>query len=303
MVLVEGPNTIKVAPDVNVFAQVEGKGKPIVLVHGFALNHNMWRNQVPYLKEHGYRVVAIDLRGFGNSDQPQGKYDYETWANDLGKVLDQLESRNITLVGYSMGGAIATYYMTTRPDPPVERLVLVAAAGPYMSFDRNTAADHWPCGHVRTFFDGLIDLLNEEKDYEAILQFYDGVLLPLERGDFQWIQGMFKSSSLHALIGGLEEMRDKDRTEEWREIRVPTKIIGGWIDTLVPWTLVEEQSLITDTTQPTMLEGGHGIFFEQAGELNRALTGEGLLAFDCPIRWCRWCPVRYICVWPTKSDG
>jgi len=262
------------ADGARIWVHIEGKGKPMVLVHGFALTHDMWRYQIPYLKN-SHQVVAIDLRGFGKSDQPKERYTYKTWADDLDTVLKELQLQNVTLVGFSMGGAIAMYYMTTRPAPPVEKLVLVAAAGPYMSYDLGNAADHWPCGHVRAFWDALIDLLDHERDYEAILQFYDGVLLPLERGKFRWIQGMFKSSSHCALKGGLEEIRDKDLTKEWSGIYVPTKIIGGLTDSLVPSTLVEEQQiLIDDSTLPTMLAGGHGIFFEQPDELNRALTGE-----------------------------
>jgi pimeloyl-ACP methyl ester carboxylesterase len=121
---------IEVENGVKIFAQVQGEGKPIVLIHGWGLNHEMWNAQIPYLTEHGYKAVAVDLRGFGNSDKPVAVYDYDTWANDIGKVLEALDLQNVTLVGYSIGGAISMYYAATRSDPHVEKLALVAAAGP-----------------------------------------------------------------------------------------------------------------------------------------------------------------------------
>ncbi|MGZ4881898.1 MAG: alpha/beta fold hydrolase [Halobacteriota archaeon] len=127
---------VKVAPRVKMFAEVVGRGKPMVLVHGFGLDHRMWKYQIPYLKNNGYHVVSIDLRGFGDSKNMPASYTYDTWANDLGKAIDKFERRNVTLVGYSLGGAIAMHYMATHDDPPVKRLALVAAAGPYMTWSR-----------------------------------------------------------------------------------------------------------------------------------------------------------------------
>jgi non-heme chloroperoxidase len=256
-----------------VFVQIEGEGKPIVLVHGWALNHEMWKFQIPYLKDNGYQVVAVDLRGFGNSDKPPAGYTYETWANDLGTVIERLGLQNATLVGYSIGGAIAMYYVTTRVDPRIERLALVAAAGPYMSWSLANVLYNWRCRHHRKFWDGLIFLISSEQHDYAFHQFYEGAFpRMIEVEDVEWIQRMFESASAQALIGGLEELRDKDFRKNLGKIDVTTRIIGGRTDPLVPFTLVEEQqSLIADATL-TMLLGGHGLFFEQADKLNRELN-------------------------------
>lgn len=272
MALVEGPNTINVAPGVNVFAQVEGKGKPIVLIHGFALTHDMWRNQVPYLKKHGYQVVAIDLRGFGNSDKPQKGYTYETWANDLGKVLEELESQNVTLVGFSLGGAIAMNYVTTRADPRIEKLVLVAAGGPYMSWRWKNVLTKWRCRHHYGFWDWLISLIKTEQYDDVLHQLYDSMFLGKEPKEFEWIHGMLEAGSPEALVGGLEELRDKDLRENLREIRIPTRIISGWTDGLVPFTLAGHQHRLIADSRLTRLWAGHGLFFQKVAELNRELA-------------------------------
>ncbi|MGA7076055.1 MAG: alpha/beta hydrolase [Halobacteriota archaeon] len=259
------------------FVRIEGDGTPIVLVHGFALNHQMWKYQVPYLTTKGYKVVAIDLRGFGNSSEVQGAYAYDTWAKDISTVIDALQLQHVTLVGFSLGGAIAMHYVTTRADPRIERLALVAAAGPYLTCGWDNIMEHWACfGRDPVIFDRLIDLINDRAYYQPILQIYDSELLRAQPADFQWVQDMLQSNCPDALIGALEEMRDKDLKKNLGEINVPTTIVGGWTDLLVPPGLIEEQKSLIANASCKMVVGGHGLFFEQVDELNRALTGEQL---------------------------
>jgi non-heme chloroperoxidase len=256
------------------FVCIEGDGTPIVLVHGFALNHQMWKYQVPYLTANGYKAVAIDLRGFGNSSEVQGAYTYDTWANDISTVIDTLQLQRVTLVGFSLGGAIAMHYVTTRADRRIERLALVAAAGPYMTCRWDNILEHWACfGRDPAVFDQLIDLIDDGAHYQPILHIYDSALLRAQPADFQWIQGMLQANCPDALKGALEELRDKDLTRNLGEIKVPTTIIGGWTDLLVPPGLIEEQKKLIAHASCKMVVGGHGLFFEQVDELNRALTG------------------------------
>ena len=89
-----------------------GTGRPVVLIHGWPLNADMWEHQMPALAEAGYRVVAYDRRGFGRSDQPWTGYDYDTFADDLKAVLDGLDLQDVALVGFSMGGGEIARYMS-----------------------------------------------------------------------------------------------------------------------------------------------------------------------------------------------
>ena len=106
-----------------------GEGKPIVLVHGWPSSHLIFEYQMVALAERGYRVVGLDLRGFGQSDKPWHDNDFDTWATDLGAVIAALDLRDATLAGYSMGGAIAMHYAATRQEQRVTKLALLAAAG------------------------------------------------------------------------------------------------------------------------------------------------------------------------------
>ncbi|MGA7075110.1 MAG: alpha/beta hydrolase [Halobacteriota archaeon] len=259
---------IEVEPGVNLVAQVEGEGKPIVLIHGWGLNHEMWNFQIPYLTKRGYKVVAVDLRGFGNSGKPATGYDYDTWANDIGKVLEKLDLQNVTLVGYSIGGAISMYYAATRADPRIEKLALVAAAGPYVTLDVGN-----PLGSVpRSFFDETVNLLNNGQLADAFKLFHKIVFPGMSLPTLEWIEGMLSSASQQALVGGIEAMRDKDLRQDLPKIRVKTKIFHGFEDPFVTNLLVlEQRRLIAGATFAWFWSSGHGLFFEEVGKLNREL--------------------------------
>ncbi|MBS3739303.1 MAG: alpha/beta hydrolase, partial [Psychroflexus sp.] len=81
-----------------------GSGQPVILIHGWPLSHRMWDTQINALVNAGFRVIAYDRRGFGQSSKPFTGYDYNTMASDLKDIIDQLELKNIILAGFSMGG-------------------------------------------------------------------------------------------------------------------------------------------------------------------------------------------------------
>jgi len=89
---------------VNIFYQEYGTGKPIIFIHGWPLNHEMWEYQLTQLPKNNLRCIAYDRRGFGKSDRPWESYDYDTLAGDLHELITQLDLSSVTLVGFSMGG-------------------------------------------------------------------------------------------------------------------------------------------------------------------------------------------------------
>src|SRR5688500_13159583 len=89
---------------VDLYYEDHGSGKPVVLIHGWPLSSRSWEKQVPVLLEAGYRVITYDRRGFGDSSKPASGYDYDTFAEDLHKLMTMLDLREATLVGFSMGG-------------------------------------------------------------------------------------------------------------------------------------------------------------------------------------------------------
>ena len=107
-----------------------GSDKAILLIHGWPLNEKMYEYQKSMLLCTGYRVITMDLRGFGNSDAPACPYDYNRMADDIYTVVCKLNLRSFTLVGFSMGGAIVSRYMGRYQGHGVKKLCLLAAAAP-----------------------------------------------------------------------------------------------------------------------------------------------------------------------------
>ncbi len=107
-----------------------GEGQPIVLIHGWPLSDAMYEYQYQYLSRKGFRVIGITLRGFGKSDKPYGRYDFDVFSDDIKVVLDKLEIENATLGGFSMGGAVVIHYVTKYDSAHVGKLALFGAAAP-----------------------------------------------------------------------------------------------------------------------------------------------------------------------------
>ena len=117
---------------IELYYEDHGTGRPVVLIHGWPLSGRSWEMQVPALIEAGHRVITYDRRGFGKSSQPWGGYDYDTFAADLDAVLRHLDLRDVTLVGFSMGGGEVARYIGRYGTDRVAQAVLAAAVPPYM---------------------------------------------------------------------------------------------------------------------------------------------------------------------------
>src|SRR5918996_1584506 len=127
-----------------------GTGKPVVLIHGWPLSGRSWEKQVPALLEAGHRVIAYDRRGFGDSSKPSFGYDYDTFAEDLHSLMTELDLRETTLVGFSMGGGEVARYIGTYGTERVSKAVFMAAIPPFLL----KTADN-PAGVDGSVFEGI----------------------------------------------------------------------------------------------------------------------------------------------------
>lgn len=120
------------APVTKLYYETYGQGRPVVLIHGWPLSGRMWEAQIDALRHAGYQVVAYDRRGFGESGKPSSGYDYDTFASDLKDLLEDPDLRDVTLVGFSMGGGEVSRYAGLYGTERVRSAMLVASIAPYL---------------------------------------------------------------------------------------------------------------------------------------------------------------------------
>lgn len=118
--------------EINLAYSDYGKGKPVVLIHGWPLSREMWEYQLNDLVCANLRVIKYDRRGFGKSSKPWNGYDYDSLASDLYAIMEQLDLRDATLVGFSMGGGEVARYLSRYGDERVSSVVLISTVLPYL---------------------------------------------------------------------------------------------------------------------------------------------------------------------------
>src|ERR1700744_6548525 len=118
--------------NIELYYEDHGQGQPVVLIHGYPLSGASWEKQVAALLNAGHRVVTYDRRGFGRSSQPTGGYNYDTFAEDLHKLVTQLKLRDFTLVGFSMGGGEVARYFGKYGSRSVSKAVIISGVPPYL---------------------------------------------------------------------------------------------------------------------------------------------------------------------------
>ncbi|MDA4114309.1 MAG: alpha/beta hydrolase [Thaumarchaeota archaeon] len=270
---------IDVGGDVDIFVQEWGSSnlKPIVFIHGWPFSHRIFEYQMRALAEEGFRTVGIDLRGFGASDKPWDGNDYDTWTADLKSVLHNLSLQDVTLVGFSMGGAIATHFVSQQnSDKRISRLVLLGAPVPSSA----------PTPELRQGKEDAIRSLLADQ-----AAFVEGFIkkafhTPPSPQLLQFLVNIGTSSTLRSNVRGLEELRDRDLSVELEAIGIPTLICHGVFDQAVPFSVTETQlQAIKGSTLVRFENSGHAIMYEERDKLVRHLTRfadpEAEVTFKC----------------------
>jgi non-heme chloroperoxidase len=260
---------IEVEPKVKIYVEDVGTGKPVVFIHGWPVNHKMFEYQFNQLPKHGYRCIGIDLRGFGKSDKPWCDYTYDQFADDIKKVLDALDLTDVTLCGFSMGGAIAIHYMARHAGHRVSKLVLMGAAAPVF-----TERADFPHGLQKSDVDGLVDQCY--KDRAKLLEnfgeifFYDNKALSPKLKD--WFHGLGMDALPHATVMAAIQLRDADLRAELAKINVPTAILHGVADKICPFVFAEVmQKGIKNSKIIRFEKSGHGLFWDEQEKFNKEL--------------------------------
>lgn len=258
---------------IDLYYEDHGSGRPVVLIHGWPLSAASWEKQVPALLDAGYRVVTYDRRGFGRSSQPATGYDYDTMSDDLQHILNKLELRDVTLVGFSMGGGEVARYLGAHGAGRVRQAVFMAAIPPFLlkGPDNPVAAD-------ATVFEGIQKGLVADRPAFLsgfLADFFNvdvlrGKRISDEAVRVAWSLGV--SASPVATIACVRAWLTDFRPDLAR-IEVPTLVVHGDDDRIVPLGISGQRTheAIRGSRLVTIHGGPHGINWTHADEVNRAL--------------------------------
>ncbi len=248
-------------------------GTPVVLIHGWPLTSASWEMNARVLADNGYRVIAYDRRGFGRSDWAAKGYEYDTLASDLNDLLEALELRNATLVGFSMGGGEVARYLSTYGTGRVSKAVLVSSVTPYL-----LKTDDNPDGVDKKTFDGIVE--NLEKDRPTFLkafgkQFYGVGLVhhPVSEAMLEFSQSMALTGSPDATLKLVNAWSETDFRGDLAKITIPTLIIHGTGDDTVPIDVSARRtkSLLANSELVEYDGAPHGLNVTHAASLNHDL--------------------------------
>jgi len=246
-----------------------GEGKPIVLIHGWPLSDAMYEYQYQYLASKGFRVIGITLRGFGQSDRPYGRYDFDVFSDDIKVVLEKLKIKDATLGGFSMGGAVVIHYVTKYNAAHVSKLALFGAAAPSW-----IQRDGFPYGLKKADADGVIQAtLTGRQDLIASF----GALFPAKEGNIsknveKWLEDINLQAWPYAVTQSITALSNLDLRPELAKINIPVAIFHGTQDKLCDFTFAEELHKGIKNSYIVRFENsGHALFVEEASKFNSEL--------------------------------
>ena len=270
---------------IDLYYEDHGTGQPVVLIHGYPLNGHSWERQEQALLEAGYRVIAYDRRGWGQSDKPTVGHDYDTFASDLNALLEHLDLNDVVLVGFSMGTGEVTRYLGNYGSGRVSKAALLGAIPPFLL---KTGSN--PEGVDKDVFDGIKAAIAKDryayfKDF--LDNFYNVDVLGGKRISDQAWQGSFNVACMGSAYSSYACVDTwlTDFREDLPKIDVPTLVIHGKADRILPYsaTAARLPDLIKDVKLVAIEDGPHNIAWTHPEVVNPALLAflaGGLEAVD-----------------------
>ncbi|XKM43391.1 alpha/beta fold hydrolase (plasmid) [Rhizobium ruizarguesonis] len=255
-----------------------GTGPAVVFSHGYPLSSDAWEDQMFFLLQNGYRVIAHDRRGFGRSSQPSSGYDYDTFADDLAQLVEALDLREATFVGHSMGGGEVARYVARHGQSRVAKVAFVSSVTPFLL---KTTTN--PNGAPKELFDAFraaVQANRSQWNLDVTMPYYSfnrpGAHVSEGLRESYWRQG--QATGLPAAYHALGAFSETDFRDDLRKITVPALVVHGSDDQIVP---LEISAKLTAGLVPhaklIVYEGGsHGLLHVDKYRLNA-----DLLAFLC----------------------
>jgi pimeloyl-ACP methyl ester carboxylesterase len=260
--------------DISLYYEDHGSGSAVILIHGYPLNGASWEKQIPVLLDAGHRVITYDRRGFGRSSQPTTGYNYDTFAEDLHKLITYLKLEKFALVGFSMGGGEVARYIGRYGSKGVTHAVIIAGIPPYLLKTPDNLE-----GVDGSVFKGIEQAVAADRYAfftEFFRNFYNTDVLLGKRISEQAVQASWDvaaSASPTASLACVPTWHE-DFRKDLARIDVPTLVIHGDSDRIVPYTAAGQRTakLVKAAQLVTIKDGPHNIAWTHAEEVNTALV-------------------------------
>jgi non-heme chloroperoxidase len=269
----ENMPVVTTADGTQLFYKDWGTGQPIVFSHGWPLSSDAWDTQMLFFGSRGYRVVAHDRRGHGRSTQTWNGNNMDTFADDLGAVMEALDLKDVILVGHSIGAGEVARYIGRHGISRISKLVLIGTVTPILlKSDSNSE------GVPQTFFDGVREGVAGNKP-----QFFKDLSVPyfgFNRPQAKISEGLRERYFLQAMLGGIKSIYDSieafsvtDFTDDLKAIAVPTLILHGEGDQIAPVGLTAEKTvrMVEQATLKTYPGLSHGMTETHPDKINADL--------------------------------
>jgi non-heme chloroperoxidase len=266
-------NTITTKDGNQIYFKDWGKGQPIVFSHGWPLSSDAFEDQMFFLATHGYRCIAHDRRGHGRSSQPWNGNDMDTYADDLAELVNALDLKDAIHVGHSTGGGEVARYIGRHGTKRVARAVLISAVPPLML---KTVGN--PGGLPLDVFDQIRGAVAADRSQffkDLTMQFYGynrpGARISEGIRESFWLQSMM--AGLPACYFCIKAFSETDQTEDLRKVDVPTLILHGDDDQIVPIadSALLSAKLVKNATLKIYKGAPHGMCTTHKNEINKDL--------------------------------
>ena len=258
----------------HLYYEDHGSGQPVVLIHGYPLSSASWEKQVPALLDAGHRVIAYDRRGFGKSSQPTTGYNYDTFAEDLHKLVTHLKLRDFALVGFSMGGGEVARYIGKFGSKGVSKAVIIGGVPPFLL----KTADN-PEGVDGSVFQGIEKAVAADRYAfftDFFKNFYNTDVNLGKRVSEQAVQASWNVAAIASATASLACVPTwgEDFRNDVAKIDVPALVIHGDADRIVPISAAGQRTakLINGAELVVIKDGPHNTAWTHADEVNSALV-------------------------------
>ena len=250
-----------------------GDGRPVVLIHGWPLSGASWKAQVGPFAEAGYRVIAYDRRGFGQSDKPADGFDYDTLTADLAGLLEDYDLSDVTLVGFSMGGGEVARYIANYGEDRLHSVVFASAVPPYLMKTDDNPEGPLTEDKAKEKADGL--KADREKFFDQFTQDFFSAkgVLKVTEAQRQEALAVCLQSDQAAALGCMKAFSTTDFRDDLKQVSVPTLVIHGDSDATVPFEVSGKrtQAAIAGSELVVLTDAPHGCNASHADAFNEAL--------------------------------